>query len=85
VLEEIPEPWFEMETAADGQILGEDFTFSQKAVEAGFEIVCDTDARLGHIGTVTVWPAVTEAGQEVHMDFGDGVGLTFSPRVAVPS
>jgi hypothetical protein len=81
VLEEIPEPWFEMQTGADGEILGEDFTFSQKAVEAGFDIVCDTDAKLGHIGTVTVWPTVTEAGQEVRVEFGEGVGVTFSPRM----
>jgi GT2 family glycosyltransferase len=40
--------WFEYVHLA-GVHLGEDFTFCIRADDAGFEIVCDTSTRVGHI------------------------------------
>jgi len=55
VLEAIDDPWFESHGG-----LNEDLTFCQKVREAGFEIWCDVDTRLGHIATHQVWPAFRE-------------------------
>lgn len=53
VLQSIDGPhWFEYGWAS------EDIIFCEKAKSAGFEIYCDLAARLGHITTAIVWPAV---------------------------
>jgi hypothetical protein len=52
VLEAIADPWFESYGG-----LNEDLEFCRKVREAGFQIWCDADVRLGHIATHQVWPA----------------------------
>ena len=36
--------------------LGEDLAFCQRARAAGYEIWCDPTVRIGHVGSVTIWP-----------------------------
>jgi len=54
VLEAVEQPWFEYTNVS------EDIRFCEKAMEADFELYCDLDARLGHITTAVVWPAVKD-------------------------
>lgn len=58
VLESIEPPWFEYTDRS------EDIVFCEKAKAAGFEIYADLSARLGHITTAVVWPAIN-AGEWV--------------------
>lgn len=37
-------------------MLGEDLAFCQRAAGAGYEIWCEPTARVGHIGSVPIWP-----------------------------
>lgn len=54
VLEAVEPPWFEYTDRS------EDIVFCEKAKAAGFEIYCDLSARLGHITTAVVWPAISD-------------------------
>ena len=36
--------------------LGEDLAFFKRAAGCGFEIWCEPTARVGHVGSVTIWP-----------------------------
>ena len=36
--------------------LGEDVAFCQRAAGCGFEIWCEPSARVGHVGSVVIWP-----------------------------
>lgn len=54
VIEAIEPPWFEYTDRS------EDLVFCEKAKAAGFEIYCDLSARLGHITTAVVWPAISD-------------------------
>lgn len=54
VLEAVEPPWFEY---ADRS---EDVIFCEKAKAAGYRLYGDLGARLGHITTAVVWPAVKE-------------------------
>lgn len=57
VYEKLEWPWyFEVAHPAEKIITSEDYSFCNKAREAGFEIWCDLDLtqRLGHIGSQTV-------------------------------
>jgi GT2 family glycosyltransferase len=53
VFDAIGYPYFE---STDGLYTNEDLTFCQRVRAAGFEILCDPQARLGHISSVPVWP-----------------------------
>lgn len=37
-------------------LLGEDLAFCERAAGAGYEIWCEPTARVGHIGSVPIWP-----------------------------
>lgn len=54
-----------------GGLLAEDAIFCRKAREAGFEIHCDLDTRMGHFARATVWPR--DGGPL--FDFGEGYEL----------
>lgn len=54
VLEAIEPPWFEYTDRS------EDIVFCEKAKATGFDIHCDLAARLGHISTAAVWPAISD-------------------------
>lgn len=72
VLDEIGYPWFE---STDGVYLNEDLTFCRKVRAAGFEIVCDPHALLGHIGQMHVWPVWHEGALAVKIDHGGPPGV----------
>lgn len=52
VFDAIGYPYFE---STDGLYLNEDVEFCRRARAAGFQILCDPTARLGHISSVPVW------------------------------
>lgn len=57
----------------DGDLLGEDLTFSARLREAGIPIYCDTSITMGHLTTMAVWPSVTEEGQvDIRIEYGAG-------------
>jgi hypothetical protein len=70
VLEDVGGPhWFEYGFAS------EDLIFCEKAREKGYGIYCDLSARLGHITTAVVWPAVHDGEWSVGLQVGS-VGAT---------
>lgn len=54
VLEAVGSPWFLYGDKS------EDVMFCEEAKQAGFQLYGDLDARLGHITTAVVWPAVKD-------------------------
>jgi hypothetical protein len=52
VFDKLAKPYFRFDTDAQGQIVGEDYVFCDRAREAGFQIWCDAvlSRELGHIG-----------------------------------
>ncbi len=61
VLDVIGDPWFEM-GRINPEVGSPDLWFCKKAREAGFKIRCDYDTRMGHIGSMEVFPARTDEG-----------------------
>lgn len=64
-----PYQWFEYTDRS------EDIVFCEKAKEAGFPIHADLSARLGHITTAVVIPALTENGWETGITVGRDLQL----------
>jgi hypothetical protein len=52
VFDKLAKPYFRFDVDAQGQIVGEDYVFCDRAREAGFQIWCDAvlSRELGHIG-----------------------------------
>lgn len=52
VFEKLSKPYFRFETDANGDIVGEDYVFCDRAREAGFRVWCDSlmSREIGHIG-----------------------------------
>lgn len=69
VLESMEAPWFEYGFAS------EDIIFCNKAKEQGYEIYCDLSARLGHITTTVVWPAIHDDEWVVGFNIGRDLNL----------
>lgn len=69
VLEAVEPPWFEYGDRS------EDIMFCEKAKAAGFEIYCDLSARLGHITTAVVWPAINEGKWAAGFTIGRDLNL----------
>jgi hypothetical protein len=65
----VPDRWFEYGDRS------EDLVFCEKAKEAGFKIHADLSARLGHITTAVVVPALTENGWETGITVGRDLQL----------
>ena len=38
------------------QVLSEDLAFCQRARACGYDLWCEPSARVGHVGTLTIWP-----------------------------
>lgn len=51
VFRKIPKPWFWFELSDDGNLIGEDVYFCDKAKKFGFDVWCDPTIPVGHIGT----------------------------------
>lgn len=49
-------PFFRMGQIKMVDMIGEDTNFFDRALGLGFKAYCDTDARVGHIGSVSLWP-----------------------------
>ena len=70
VLDALEDPVFESHGG-----LNEDLTFCAKVRDAGFRIWCDTDARLGHIGQVDVWPVFKDGEWQINLHLGNGTWM----------
>lgn len=57
VYETLPYPWYEL---GQSDHVGEDMWFCHKAQKAGFGVVVDLDARMGHLAPFQIWPHVYE-------------------------
>ena len=68
VLDAIGDPWFTT-TGADNQ--NEDLEFCRKIRDAGFDIWADTEAWMGHIGRMQVWPGVQDGESGMVFQFDD--------------
>lgn len=59
VLETIAYPWWETNTIWVGgqpKMMTEDIDFCRKVHAAGFKMICDLEAAVGHDATFTLWP-----------------------------
>src|SRR4030095_6859268 len=76
VLDALPEMPFQR----SGELQNEDLTFCAEIRDAGFDIWCDVDEKMAHIGTMIVWPEWSE-------QYGWGATLDIGPphNGAVPS
>jgi len=70
VLDALEDPVFESHGG-----LNEDLTFCAKLRAAGFRIWCDTDAHLGHIGQVDVWPVFKDGEWQINLHLGNGTWM----------
>ena len=50
VFEKLTKPWFHVEANKDGTLEGHDYRFCRKAREAGYDIWCDLNIVMKHIG-----------------------------------
>jgi hypothetical protein len=77
VLDTLEDPIFE----TDGGGMNEDLVLCRKLRAAGFQIWCDVDARLGHIGLVSVWPQHVDGEWKIALNLGNGETLTLNRYV----
>lgn len=75
VLDVLPRPVFGTERGQQN----EDLLLCRKIREAGFQIYCDVDTHLGHMGTMCVWPQFQEAGWAPKLDVGDEHFVSLPP------
>jgi len=72
VLTALGYPYFE---SSDGVYLNEDLEFCRRIRALGFEVWCDPNNMLGHIGSIGIWPHRLENGRLViRLDHGGPVG-----------
>lgn len=69
VLEALSDPWFEHTERS------EDILFCEKAKAAKFVLYADLEARLGHITTAVVWPAVDDGEWKTGLTIGRDLNL----------
>jgi hypothetical protein len=62
VLETIPYPWWEYGETTPGMV-DHDMVFSRKVRDAGFELFCDTNLWVDHVGIFAVTPFRDEDGK----------------------
>lgn len=74
VLETIPRPWWELATIAP-DLISEDLTFCHKARDHGFEVWCDLDVKVGHIGLAPIFPTEVNGKWATLLMQGEGKGL----------
>lgn len=76
VIDSLEPPYFEN---TDGASTNEDLNFCMKIREAGFDIWCNPQVRLGHILETVVWPAWDEDDKiQIVMDVGNGKTVIFT-------
>lgn len=78
VFDALTDPWFEA-GKVDGQALGEDLWFCQKARDAGFPVHVDPTVTLGHLAPVSISPVLVGDGWQVGLDIG-GRAFTTPPE-----
>ncbi len=75
VFDALEPPYFE---STDGAATNEDLSFCEKVTEAGFDIWCNPQVRIGHILETVVWPVWSEQGRlQIVMDVGNGKTVVF--------
>jgi len=83
VFDRLERPYFRL-GELNSDVWSDDLGFFKRVQAAGIQSYCDLDCRLGHIGTVTVWPDRTSAGWQIVYDT-TGRGLDRpSERISVP-
>lgn len=78
VLEGLPQPWWRLATI-EPDLISEDLSFCKSAVDAGFEIWCDLDVRVGHIAVVPVFPHEQDGEWTTLLAVGGKVRIPIDP------
>lgn len=78
VFDALEDPWFEA-AVLDGQQLGEDLYFCDKARAQGFEIYADLDTKMGHCLTAVAWPVQTSEGWTFGFTMMGGFEIVMPP------
>lgn len=79
VFRKMEKPWVRL-GELDPQEWCDDIGFFKRVREAGFEIYCDTECLIGHIGSVCTWPVKQGKDWLIGYDTG-GAGMISTPVV----
>ena len=63
VLRALGAPYWRFNQRPDGEMIGEDIDFCQRARAKGFKVYCDMDTAIGHLTTMVLYPHQVEPGQ----------------------
>ncbi len=63
VFEAIPQPWWELATDDQPDVIRQDLIFCQRVRDAGFEMWCDLDTTVAHIALTPIQPARMPNGE----------------------
>lgn len=89
VLEAIPDPWWDQRMIknpdGDWQLMSEDFPFCEKVNDAGFEVWCDLEWPVVHLGTWGVRPRRLPTGEWVTEILRGNTGSYVAPAAKHPS
>jgi GT2 family glycosyltransferase len=61
VFETLEKPWWRLGQVRS-DLWGDDIDFCRRVRQAGFEVWCDLDNKMGHITTAEIWPVKDEKG-----------------------
>lgn len=79
VFKNLEKPWVRL-GELDPQEWCDDIGFFNRVRNAGFELYCDTECRVGHIGTMIVWPVYKDGAWYTGYDTG-GKGMISTPQI----
>lgn len=81
VFRKMEKPWVRL-GELDCEQWCDDIGFFNRVEKAGFEIYCDTQCRIGHMGTVVIWPYYDEQTKQWHTSYDTGgKGRINTPQV----
>ena len=79
VFRKMEKPWIRL-GELDPEQWCDDMGFFKRVREAGFQPYCDTNVRIGHMGTMIIWPDRKEDGQWLTGYDTNGTGMIRTPQ-----
>lgn len=80
VFSRLEKPWFRLGELGPDQWC-DDIGFFKRVREADIDIYCDTECRVGHIGTMIIWPNLQDGKWYTGYDTGYKNGMLNTPQV----
>jgi hypothetical protein len=80
VFQRMEKPWIRL-GELDPQEWCDDIGFFHRARKAGFEFYCDMECRIGHIGSMILWPNKQDGQWFTGYDTGSSKGMINTPQI----